>query len=97
MHKTMISFPLVCVCVCLSVLCQELVNEEVCPENESAAADFNLLFCAIGKLSFISSTVRSCNPSGDTSPGAHDSNTPMRICMCVCVCVWINGNREGRG
>ncbi len=58
----------------------------------SGAANFNLLFSAIGKLSFISSTVPNCNPSGDTSPGAHDSNAPMRMCVCV----WINGNREGR-
>ncbi len=49
----------------------------------SGAANFNLLFSAIGKLSFISSTVPNCNPSGDTSPGAHDSNAPRRMCVCV--------------
>ncbi len=48
----------------------------------SGVADFNLLLSAIGKLSFISSTVPNCNPSGNTSPGAHDSNTPMRMCVC---------------
>lgn len=83
--------------MCLSECpCQKLVNEEVCVEcvwgRVSGAADFNLLFSAIRKLSFISSTVPSCNPSGDTSPGAHDSNTPMRMCMCG-----LMGTERGRG
>lgn len=62
------------------------------------ATDFNLLSPAIGELSFISSTVPSCNLSGDSSPEAHDSNVPVRVCVCVCETVSMNedGSRSDK-